>query len=114
MTQTLTTYTVLAAWQNHPDGLQEEQREYSATSLAEALTMAERDDAGRPNAPDAYGVLPDDYDLARAEGIEFNDADGLLVDQWSGSPDPADPDNYWIDDVTGERVNAHTGKRETR
>ena len=22
---------------------------------------------------------------------------------WSGSPDPADPDNYWIDDETGER-----------
>lgn len=30
---------------------------------------------------------------------------------WSGSPDPGDPDNYWIDDVTGERVNASTGER---
>jgi len=31
--------------------------------------------------------------------------------EWSGSPDPEDPDNYWIDDETGERVNAHTGER---
>lgn len=34
--------------------------------------------------------------------------------EWSGSPDPEDPDNYWIDDATGERVNAHTGERTTR
>jgi len=76
MTQT---YTVLATWQNHPNGLQEEQREYEASSLGEALAMAEADDAGQPNAPDAYGVLPDDFEIARAEGIEFNEADGLLV-----------------------------------
>lgn len=31
--------------------------------------------------------------------------------EWSGSPDPEDPDNFWIDDETGERVNAHTGER---
>lgn len=30
---------------------------------------------------------------------------------WSGSPDPLDPDNFWIDDNTGERVNARTGGR---
>ena len=30
---------------------------------------------------------------------------------WSGSPDPFDPDNFWIDDDTGERVNAATGER---
>jgi hypothetical protein len=30
---------------------------------------------------------------------------------WSGRPDPSDPDNFWIDDATGERVNAATGKR---
>lgn len=30
---------------------------------------------------------------------------------WSGSPCPDDPDNFWIDDVTGERVNAATGER---
>ena len=30
---------------------------------------------------------------------------------WSGSPCPKDPDNYWIDDVTGERVSALTGER---
>lgn len=31
--------------------------------------------------------------------------------EWRGSPDPTDPDNFWIDDDTGERVNAHTGER---
>lgn len=34
--------------------------------------------------------------------------------EWSGTPDPSDPDNYWIDDTTGERVNAHTGERIMR
>ncbi len=33
------------------------------------------------------------------------------TDEWSASPCPVDPDNYWIDDETGERVNADTGKR---
>ena len=33
-------------------------------------------------------------------------------DEWSGSPDPDDPDNFWIDDETGERVNAITGERK--
>jgi hypothetical protein len=31
--------------------------------------------------------------------------------EWSGYPDPADPDNFWIDDATGERVSAHSGVR---
>jgi hypothetical protein len=34
-----------------------------------------------------------------------------IGEEWSGSPDPKDPDNFWIDDVTGERVNAATGER---
>lgn len=34
-----------------------------------------------------------------------------LESKWSGRPDPDDPDNYWIDDATGERVNAETGER---
>lgn len=79
MTETRT-YAVLAVWNNHPDGLREEFREYEASSLSEALTMAERDNAGRPNAPDCYGIPPEDFDVARAEGIAFNEADGLLVD----------------------------------
>lgn len=41
--------------------------------------------------------------IARAEGTA----------DWSGSPDPADPDNFWIDDATGERVDASTGVRTT-
>lgn len=32
-------------------------------------------------------------------------------DDWPASLCPIDPDNYWIDDETGERVNAHTGER---
>lgn len=55
----------------------EEHRLYEATSLSEALAMAERDDAGR--ADYTYGILPEDFDLARADGIDFNEADGLLV-----------------------------------
>ena len=31
--------------------------------------------------------------------------------EWSGYCDPCDPANYWIDDETGERVNATTGER---
>jgi hypothetical protein len=31
--------------------------------------------------------------------------------EWSGYPDPTDPDNFWIDDETGERVSALTGER---
>lgn len=31
--------------------------------------------------------------------------------EWAGSPCPVDPDNFWIDDATGERVNATTGER---
>lgn len=34
-----------------------------------------------------------------------------VVRMWTGEPDPNDPDNYWIDDDTGERVNAATGER---
>ena len=32
-------------------------------------------------------------------------------DEWSGSPDTKDPSNFWIDDLTGERVDARTGER---
>lgn len=31
--------------------------------------------------------------------------------EWTGSPCPRDPDNFWIDDATGERVCAATGAR---
>lgn len=31
--------------------------------------------------------------------------------EWSGSPCPDDPDNFWIDDETGDRVCAKTGER---
>lgn len=31
--------------------------------------------------------------------------------QWSGSPDPNDPDNFWIDDATGQRIPAQPEPR---
>jgi len=34
--------------------------------------------------------------------------------EWNGSPDPTDPDNFWIDDATGERVCATCGARHKR
>lgn len=34
-----------------------------------------------------------------------------LCEPWSGTPDPKDPDYFWIDDYTGERVCAATGER---
>lgn len=37
--------------------------------------------------------------------------DAIFTPEWSGSPCPRDPDNFWIDDATGERVNAATGER---
>lgn len=55
----------------------EEIRTYEATSLGEALAMAERADAGLRDC--IYGVVAGDFDIARAEGIQFNEADGLLV-----------------------------------
>jgi hypothetical protein len=33
--------------------------------------------------------------------------------EWSGTPCPDDPDNCWIDDETGEHVNAIDGTRST-
>jgi hypothetical protein len=31
--------------------------------------------------------------------------------EWNGYPAPCDPDNFWLDDESGERVNAATGAR---
>ena len=33
------------------------------------------------------------------------------VNEWSGSPDPCSPDDYWIDDKTNERVSTVTAER---
>jgi hypothetical protein len=51
--------------------------EYEASSIGEALTMAERDNAGVTDV--ILGIRPEDYEAARVEGIEFNEADGLLL-----------------------------------
>lgn len=53
-------------------------------------------------------------DLATAHVYEWTNPTiytDTLEKEWQGSPDPVDPDNFWIDDKTGERVNAHTGER---
>jgi len=55
-----------------------EERDYEATSVSEALTMAERAEAGQRTV--TFGIQPRDYDEALAEGVAFNEADGLLVD----------------------------------
>jgi hypothetical protein len=70
----MTTYQVLIA---RPDQNREDIQAFDATSYAEALTMAERSLAGVADA--LFGIPVDAYDLARAEGIAFNEADGLLV-----------------------------------
>lgn len=54
----------------------ETRRTYSATTLSEALTMAERDHVGTDVI---LGIVPEDYETAKAEGIAFNEANGLLI-----------------------------------
>ena len=55
----------------------EETRTITASSIGEALTIAERQDAAR--ATRNYGITSADFDAARDEGIEFNETDGRLV-----------------------------------
>jgi hypothetical protein len=69
----LRTYHVLAV-QFEPAHI-ERHRSYKASSLTEALAIAEREDAGSFT----YGIEPEDYPLARTEGIAFNESDGLLM-----------------------------------
>ncbi len=40
-----------------------------------------------------------------------NDAEPRGADYWEADLCPLDPDNFWIDRATGERVNAATGER---
>ena len=35
----------------------------------------------------------------------------LEICEWGGAQDATDPENFWVDDATGERVNARTGER---
>jgi hypothetical protein len=69
------------------------------------------------DAPETYDTAKDiceDLGLAVA-GLPL-DRDPVLLaiieaETWTGSPCPRDPDNFWIDDKTRERVNAKTGER---
>jgi hypothetical protein len=70
-----------------------------------------------------YLVPVEASDLESAEQVAINkivnaaDRDKWFVDcharecdgvnEWSGHPCPDDPDNFWIDDATGERIPAH-------
>lgn len=68
-------YTVIGV---HADGTGETQIFRRASALGEALVMAQQSDEDREFS--TFGILPEDYEQARAEGIHFNEADGLLVD----------------------------------
>lgn len=43
---------------------------------------------------------------AGAAAIDASAVQPDMFAEWSGTPCPRDPDNYWIDDETGERVSA--------
>lgn len=53
---------------------------FHATSYAEALTMAERKYAGVADMLFGIVATAKNYTRAKAEGIQFNEADGLLID----------------------------------
>lgn len=50
------------------------------------------------------GLCRKHYEAAKTAG------DIPSQNEWSGSPDPDDPDNYWIDDATGQRRKAPNGE----
>lgn len=69
------------------------------------------------NGADEYACptcqhLFDEGDLDSGTGRQPDAMPDAPEQAWSGHPDPDDPDHFWIDDVTGERVNATTGERE--
>lgn len=65
------TYAVLIA--DHEKNVERIVR-VRAVDYAEALMIVER-----RYQPPCYGIPYDAFDLARAEGIAFNEADGLLI-----------------------------------
>jgi hypothetical protein len=70
-----------------------------------------RDRGNNTNCPDDSGRVHAVSEKEIARHLDDGDTDTGAAAEWSGSPDPVDPDNYWIDDKTGERVNAKTGER---
>lgn len=59
-------------------GATTEYEEIDATSIDEALMIAERAEAGRRTV--ACGIQPEDYAEATEAGIAFHEADGLLTE----------------------------------
>jgi hypothetical protein len=51
-------------------------------------------------------MLEKESALAQIAQFETLNHAFALQREWSGSPCPVDPDNYWVNDETGERVKA--------
>lgn len=85
-----------------------------------------RRSAGTPDDWTILEVVDVDQDWERGATLYTLENGGVLVDsgpyrdyyadmsaaraalggEWSGHTDPEDPDNFWIDDATGQRVRA--------
>lgn len=61
------------------------------------IEIAAKQDAGEDCDPSA--VADDPHHYVKTPGLSLP----TKVEEWSGSPCPDDPDNFWIDDATGER-----------
>jgi hypothetical protein len=61
-------------------------------------------DMWKPDGSNLWNRAFANEDNARKEFNHWRDEVSRL--EWSGSPDPKDPDNFWIDDITGERKKA--------
>jgi hypothetical protein len=76
-----------------------------ADTITKAIDMVEADEADDCFEHDSSAPQAVEYMVeGRAGWIDarnWKDAHN-----WSGSPCPVDPDNFWIDDATGERIPA--------
>lgn len=57
------------------------------------------------------------FGAAEGDGADFGfwaEEEGVARVEWSGSPAPECPDDWWIDDKTGEYVSATTNERMSR
>lgn len=80
-------------------------KEHGPARVAELLWSME-------DLPDA--VKPIAFEAHRAADPHCTCNDCQSTGEWSGHPDPSDPDNYWIHDKTGARIKADDGPQDTR
>jgi hypothetical protein len=66
----------------------------------------ERKPAGFDKARERGGSLQAFVNTDKCPEKMFGEPKKAAPKEWSGSPCPDDPDNFWIDDKTGERVPA--------